>query len=59
MGLAAATLDGCRSFISRDQMGSEVHERGDAAPLIDHPLVHCFAGNQIVLAYISRQALMD
>jgi hypothetical protein len=36
-----------------------VHERGDAPPLMDHPLIHCFAGNQIVLAYVSRQALMD
>jgi hypothetical protein len=36
-----------------------VHERGDASPMLDHPLVHCFAEKQIVLAYISRQALMD
>ncbi len=36
-----------------------VHERGDASALLDDPLVHCFAGKQIVLAYISRQALMD
>jgi hypothetical protein len=25
----------------------------------DDPLVHCHAGDQLVLAYISRQALMD
>jgi hypothetical protein len=36
-----------------------VHERGDAAPLFDHPLIKCTAGKQIVLAYVSRQALMD
>jgi hypothetical protein len=40
-------------------MFNVVHERGDAAPLLDDPLVHCYAGNQFVLAYISRQALMD
>lgn len=38
---------------------SVVHARGDAAATIDDPLVHCFAGNQIVLAYVSREALMD
>jgi len=27
--------------------------------MLDDPLIHCFAGNQIVLAYVSRQALMD
>jgi hypothetical protein len=36
-----------------------VRKRGDAALLIDDPLIYCFAGDQIVLAYISRQALMD
>ena len=36
-----------------------VHERGDAAPMLDDPLVHCLAEKQTVLAYISRQALMD
>jgi len=36
-----------------------VHARGDAAPFLDDPLVHCFADKQIVLAYVSRQALMD
>ena len=36
-----------------------VHERGDAAPMLDDPLAHCLAEKQTVLAYISRQALMD
>src|SRR5436189_5883447 len=36
-----------------------VHERGDAAPLLDDPLIHCQAGRQLVLAYVSRTALMD
>jgi hypothetical protein len=36
-----------------------VHERGSASPLLDDPLVHCRAGKQLVLAYVSRQALMD
>jgi len=27
--------------------------------MLDDPLVHCFAEKQIVLAYVSRQALMD
>jgi len=36
-----------------------VHERGDTAPLIDSPLVHCYAGKQLVLTYIAREALMD
>jgi hypothetical protein len=36
-----------------------VHERGGAAAYVDDPLVHCFDGNQTVLAYVSRQALMD
>ena len=38
---------------------SVVHERGDAAPLLDDPLIHCQAGQQLVLAYVSRTALMD
>ena len=33
--------------------------RGDSAPLLDDPLIHCFGGKQLVLAYVSRQALMD
>ena len=36
-----------------------VHERGGASAHFDDPLVHCFAGKQIVLAFVSRQALMD
>jgi hypothetical protein len=40
-------------------MFSVVHERGDAAPLLDDPLIHCQAGRQLVLAYVSRIALMD
>ena len=36
-----------------------VHARGADSPMFDDPLVHCFAEKQIVLAYISRQALMD
>jgi hypothetical protein len=36
-----------------------VHERGDAVLLPDDPVIQCFAGNQVVLACIGRQALMD
>lgn len=36
-----------------------VHERGDASQLLDDPLVHCRAGRQLVLTYVSRQGLMD
>jgi hypothetical protein len=36
-----------------------VHARPEASNFLDDPLVHCFAGHQVVLAYISRQALMD
>jgi hypothetical protein len=36
-----------------------VHERGDAAPLLADPLIHCQVGQQLVLAYVSRTALMD
>jgi hypothetical protein len=36
-----------------------VHERGDAALLPDDSVIQCFAGNQVVLACIGRQALMD
>jgi hypothetical protein len=35
------------------------HARGDAGLIIDDPLIRCFAGDQMVLAYVSRQALMD
>ena len=38
---------------------SVVYERGDAAPLLDDPLIHCQAGQQLVLAFVSRNALMD
>jgi hypothetical protein len=38
---------------------SVVHERGDAAPLLDDPLIHCQFNRQLVLAYVSRTALMD
>ena len=40
-------------------MFSVVHERGAAAPLLDDPLIHCQAARQLVLAYVSRSALMD
>ena len=40
-------------------MFSVVHERGDTAPLLDDPLIHCQATRQLVLAYVSRTALMD
>jgi hypothetical protein len=36
-----------------------VHARGGASAVLDDPLVHCFADNQVVLTYVSRQALMD
>jgi hypothetical protein len=36
-----------------------VHRRDNASALFDDPLVHCYAGKQIVLTYISRQALED
>jgi hypothetical protein len=36
-----------------------LHKRGDFAPLLDDPLIHCQAGQQLVLAYVSREALMD
>ena len=35
-----------------------VHGRDDVSAL-DDPLVHCFDGKQVVLAYVARQALMD
>ena len=38
---------------------SVVSERPDAAPLLDDPLIHCQAGQQLVLAFVSRNALMD
>ena len=40
-------------------MFSVVHKRGDVAPLLDDPLIHCQAGGKLVLAYVSRTALMD
>ena len=40
-------------------MFSVVHERGDTAPLLDDPLIRCQAGEQLVLAYVSRTALMN
>jgi hypothetical protein len=36
-----------------------VHARGEAAQSLDDPIIHCFAGEQVVLVYVSRQALMD
>jgi hypothetical protein len=36
-----------------------VHARSEAAQLFDDPLIHCFARKQVVLAYVSREALMD
>jgi hypothetical protein len=38
---------------------SVVLEGGDIAPLLDDPLIRCQAGEQLVLAYVSRTALMD
>ncbi len=40
-------------------MFAVVYERENASTVFDNPLVHCYAGKQIVLTYISRQALMD
>jgi hypothetical protein len=40
-------------------MFAVVHERPDASALLDDPLVHCHAGKQLVLAYVSRNALED
>jgi hypothetical protein len=36
-----------------------VRARGGASAILDDPLVHCFADKQVVLTYVSRQALMD
>jgi hypothetical protein len=37
-----------------------VHARDDASStVLTDPLVHCHAGDQVVLAYVSRRALMD
>jgi hypothetical protein len=36
-----------------------VHQRGEGGSNFDYPLIHCFDGKQIVLAFISRQALDD
>ena len=36
-----------------------VQARGGSSALLDDPLVRCFAGKQIVLVFVSRQALMD
>ncbi len=36
-----------------------VQSRPEAAMLLDDPVIHCLAGKQAVLAYVSRQALMD
>ncbi|MGA8077361.1 MAG: hypothetical protein WB868_08240 [Xanthobacteraceae bacterium] len=36
-----------------------VRERGGGGSNFDDPLIHCFDGNQIVLAYVGRQALDD
>jgi hypothetical protein len=40
-------------------MFAVVHRRDNASALSDDPPVHCYAGKQIVLTYISRQALED
>ena len=40
-------------------MFSVVQEGGDIAPILDDPLIRCQAGEQLVLAYVSRTALMD
>jgi hypothetical protein len=40
-------------------MFAVVHERPDASVFLDDPLVHCHAGRQLILSYVSRQALMD
>ena len=36
-----------------------VHARGGGGSNFDDPLIYCFDGNQIVLAYIHREALDD
>ena len=36
-----------------------VHERGDVSAVLDDPLVHSYSGKQLILTYVSRQALMD
>ena len=36
-----------------------VHARDGASAILDDPLVHCFDDKQLVLTYVSRQALMD
>lgn len=38
---------------------SVVHARGNTGAFLDDPLIHCFAGQQVLLVYVSRQALMD
>ena len=38
---------------------SVVHARPEAANFLDDPLIHCYAGDQVVLTYVSREALMD
>jgi hypothetical protein len=43
----------------KQSMFAVVSARDDASAFLDDPLVGCYAGKQIVLAYISRQALMD
>ena len=36
-----------------------VQERDGAFAVLDHPLVHCFDDKQVVLTYVSQQALID
>jgi hypothetical protein len=43
----------------RLSMFSVVLEGGGTAPLLDNPLIRCQAGEQLVLAYVLRTALMD
>ena len=40
-------------------MFAVAHERGDASVFLGDPLVHCYAGKQLVLTYVSRVALKD
>jgi hypothetical protein len=36
-----------------------VQERDRASAILEDPLVHCFDDKQVVLTYVSRQALID
>ena len=46
-------------FVMKMSTFAVVHARGNVPNFIGDPLIHCYAGKQLVLAYVSRQALMD